>query len=951
MSNSPVMPFVFSKQTDSATPSNQPASVVEQNQTTVVEAPQQTVTNVSHQSVENYPGTIHAPRFTGVLADEGQGVNEVTVCTVEKRNDRMVLITNSSAHKGNASVSVLLPIPQPVMIDPFFPGALPPPDTVSAVKKHKRVDKTKTETLCIGTVDVIGKCQFTYENRQCKILVQLRVTPPGSMEKSIYISKKDMMNPSLLTGCLENEGIVFHSPGKVSYLCEYLVEQYKRAPLSLMNKGFSFNNDRICHSNENEIFKNACEALDCRVRFGYRDDCLNLSVAALLIIGAYSEIRYLLSNINHKVNPLIVLNCQNIDAAKNVLGKAFPNIPQIALGKQMEARLAETDSNLAFIIADSGSSYFADKLVELMDKSGSAGATRISCLPVVVTTSGSLFKSDSDRIINMKLDDSIDANSDRAVFWLMKRLISESGMITLKQIAAQYKVYSDGIDNDPRLNDMSSKFFAALLAIFDIYISAWELETGKHESLVKAMTDYLIETNEGGSEQLSERLKEIFTADMGIPRYDRMKCRSISTDSIILVDNEKICLNNSSLARLSELCGFDKARSFAERLQKEDMLLTDGKLQKKVAIPMAGKSENMYCIDMGKLFEFGEQRIETDEFVCVSPEIQLCLGKNTAGNPVYFTFNKADGSQNTNVYISGSSGCGKSTLLRQWARESARKGLETVIIDTDGQFARELNDENVQVYTIGDEYSISGSASVNTLITAANACAPLSAKQRNELKEVADSLCKCGSIQELFALFDNILRNNAKTSLSEVNRIIRESGILGGKKLDYKAICDPGVISVLDYSELDVMDVKILLDLVLEELFSYKKARQDSGVSVCTLILDEVQNFNLDGLSPLAHQILRQGRKFGISTVMATQYLSSDDAKNIGKLLKQCESFCSFRSANATDTLKLMGLEKNPAAWQCLNSLETGQVIVSGAFSTDRCSIKYPVKVFVENDD
>ena len=182
----------------------------------------------------------------------------------------------------------------------------------------------------------------------------------------------------------------------------------------------------------------------------------NLSVAALLIIGAYSEIRYLLSNINHKVNPLIVLNCQNIDAAKNVLGKAFPNIPQIALGKQMEARLAETDSNLAFIIADSGSSYFANKLVELMDKSGSAGATRISCLPVVVTTSGSLFKSDSDRIINMKLDDSIAANSDRAVFWLMKRLISESGMITLKQIAAQYKVYSDGIDNDPRLNDMSS---------------------------------------------------------------------------------------------------------------------------------------------------------------------------------------------------------------------------------------------------------------------------------------------------------------------------------------------------------------------------------------------------------------------------------------------------------------------------------------------------------------
>lgn len=123
------------------------------------------------------------------------------------------------------------------------------------------------------------------------------------------------------------------------------------------------------------------------------------------------------------------------------------------------------------------------------------------------------------------------------------------------------------------------------------------------------------------------------------------------------------------------------------------------------------------------------------------------------------------------------------------------------------------------------------------------------------------------------------------------------------------------------------------------------------GVVTCTLILDEVQNFNLDGTSPLAHQILRQGRKYGISTVMATQYLSSDDAKNIGKLLKQCESFCSFKPANALDTMKIMSLEKNEAAEYCLNNLETGQVIVSGAFSTDRCSIRYPVKVFVENDE
>ena len=84
---------------------------------------------------------------------------------------------------------------------------------------------------------------------------------------------------------------------------------------------------------------------------------------------------------------------------------------------------------------------------------------------------------------------------------------------------------------------------------------------------------------------------------------------------------------------------------------------------------------------------------------------------------------------------------------------------------------------------------------------------------------------------------------------------------------------------------------------------------------------------------------------------MATQYLSSDDAKNIVKLLKQCESFCSFKPANASNTLTLMNLEKSDAAECCLNNLETGSAVVKGAFSTDRCSIKYPVVLFVENDE
>lgn len=430
-----------------------------------------------------------------------------------------------------------------------------------------------------------------------------------------------------------------------------------------------------------------------------------------------------------------------------------------------------------------------------------------------------------------------------------------------------------------------------------------------------------------------------------------MKCRDISPNGIVLVDNEKISLDNNSFAKFSELCEFEKPRNFAEALKAEGLLLTDGKLQKKVSLPNAKKSENMYCIALGKLFEYGEQIPETDEYAYGAPEVQLRLGNTNEENPLYFTLNKTDGSQNANVYISGSSGCGKSTLLRQWARESARKGLETVIIDTDGQFAQAMKSDDVLVYSIGEEYTISSTVSGSTLIAAANACANLSTKQKNELNEFSASLGKFKSIKGLFKFFDEMMFGNQFSTLPDVNSAIQKSGIPNGKELNWNDICCKEVISVLDFSALDVPNIKPLLDLILGELFAHKMAKKEDGVVTCTLIFDEVQNFNLDGNSPLAASFLRQGRKLGISAVLATQYLSSDDAKNIGKLLQQCESFCSFRPANASDTLKMMNLEKSDAAECCLKNLETGSAVVKGAFSTDRCSIDYPVVLFVENDE
>lgn len=868
--------------------------------------------------------------------------------TVVKGNGLMLLICHSVKEKENVSNEMNSQIVYPNY--PFgYCMASPVPQKIKHTSKV--TEKDKFEVLCNGTVDVLGKERISYDDGSVKDLVWLQIFAPAGTAVNVQVSQETLQNPKSLKKQLEVNGIIIHKPEKLSCLCEYLSAQMRVVSSKETHKGFSISENRILHSDEDKILQSACEVADCKTRFGLEDKRVNLANGALLLIDSYAEIRQPLDWIKHKANPIIVLKCDDIDAAKDVLKKAFPDVTQIALGRNLEKNLESVEGNLAFIIADSASTYFADKLIEILDKSGSAGSAKINCLPIVVTVSDNLFKRESNRIIGLKLDNSLGENSNRVAFWFMKRLISESGFLTMKTLSNNYERFSSLLDSDARLNDISAPFFAALLAIFDFFVSSWELDAENHRRIVETMTDYLINTNEGGTDSIVERLKSVIMKNRETPVFDRVKCRDISPNGIVLVDNEKISLDNNSFAKFSELCKFEKPRNFAEALKAEGLLLTDGKLQKKVSLPNAKKSENMYCIALGKLFEYGEQIPETDEYAYGAPEVQLRLGNTNEGNPLYFTLNKTDGSQNANVYISGSSGCGKSTLLRQWARESARNGLETVIIDTDGQFAQAMKSEDVLVYSIGEEYGISSSASGKTLIAAANASVGLTGKQKNKLKELSCSFNKCNTLNELFASFAEKVSEDESGILDNVCEALKESGVTNGKALDWNDICCKEVISVLDFSALDVPNIKPLLDLILGELFAHKMAKKEDGVVTCTLILDEVQNFNLDGNSPLAASFLRQGRKLGISAVLATQYLSSDDAKNIGKLLKQCESFCSFKPANASDTLKLMNLEKSDAAECCLNNLETGSAVVKGAFSTDKCSIKYPVVLFVENDE
>lgn len=83
----------------------------------------------------------------------------------------------------------------------------------------------------------------------------IRITGANLTTTEVNVPKEYVSNHKFIQEIFEkNEGII-HAPGKLSYLCQYLANQYQNAKWETINKGFSIQQDRIHHSEEAEIYK------------------------------------------------------------------------------------------------------------------------------------------------------------------------------------------------------------------------------------------------------------------------------------------------------------------------------------------------------------------------------------------------------------------------------------------------------------------------------------------------------------------------------------------------------------------------------------------------------------------------------------------------------------------------------------------------------------------------
>lgn len=153
-----------------------------------------------------------------------------------------------------------------------------------------------------------------------------------------------------------------------------------------------------------------------------------------------------------------------------------------------------------------------------------------------------------------------------------------------------------------------------------------------------------------------------------------------------------------------------------------------------------------------------------------------------------------------------------------------------------------------------------------------------------------------------------------------------------------------GKINILDFSGADSITQSSLAEIFLTNL--WRRVRSSDAFSAkknLAIVLDEFQNLSLrkDAVLP---DLLREGRKFGINLLLATQSL---EIFSKGKLamLNQTATKLYFRQTQheARRISKELYIEKTDAWARTLVSLRVGEAIAVGDFCVEGLKVCHPI--------
>lgn len=322
------------------------------------------------------------------------------------------------------------------------------------------------------------------------------------------------------------------------------------------------------------------------------------------------------------------------------------------------------------------------------------------------------------------------------------------------------------------------------------------------------------------------------------------------------------------------------------------------------------------------------------------------LGKTAGSECSLFV---SDSASNLHLLVTGISGTGKSTAIRYIGKAICEKKNNVMMINVNGSCGDTFDDM--------DDFNIIKVKEKGIPLSLLE-CQRLSDGIEEEPEDVSDAIVeifsqadRMGSRQKYFlrkacnrAL---LLREECGDDMKCLRRAINSLEDRGGDilmekyetlltrvKFNVKSdIWKNGKVTIMDFSGYQQGVQVLLAQLVLSILWRQRMlagSRSNEGIWV---VVDEFQNFCLRGDSVLG-QILREGRKFGFSLILATQTLTIFDKKQRA-ILQQPATKLYFRPVE--EDLRRISREFpdiNPEkAKTLLQGLQIGECLASGEFA------------------
>lgn len=153
-------------------------------------------------------------------------------------------------------------------------------------------------------------------------------------------------------------------------------------------------------------------------------------------------------------------------------------------------------------------------------------------------------------------------------------------------------------------------------------------------------------------------------------------------------------------------------------------------------------------------------------------------------------------------------------------------------------------------------------------------------------------------------------------------------------------------INVINLSELDVITQSTMAEVILHTL--WRKVRflgLPKERPRLTVVLDEFQNLPMKSNSILCN-MLREGRKFGVNFLLATQSLKSF-SRELQPIIGQTATQLYFRPAPSEikAVAKTVGFEKAALWTRILSNLQVGECVAVGELQVNGAEIKRPLKL------